>query len=492
MSRPAPVIEGKGVSSIARNLTFLLGGSGINILVRFLYAIILARVFGPQVYGMINYGIAWYLLFLPLTRMGLEVVLSRDAGRNRQGGNRTAAITLTLQVMSITLATVAYVILSWFIEDDPASRLLVFVFAFALIGRSLASWTENVYTAYEVNELSLRQQSIFRPMEVALGLAVVIIWRDALLVVVIHGLVWCLQALYGLAIIHRRLFRLRLDRNFSDLRRIFLQCIPLAVAMLLMALPYQGPLIFLRHLASDGDCLGQLALAMQGFILLSNIPFALGSVSLPVLSRSAERGDGKDRVFAETALRFSLFFGTILALLGTALGPWLTVQIFGKSFTQAGALVGHVLWLMIPWAVGQALARVLMARKLDFQVLFCALIGALFFSLSISEAVLKYDALGAIWSAAVAMSLTTSCLILSLHKRLALDLRASLIKPGLTALSAIVVFYALHAFGPVLSLLGAFVTGAVVCYLLACLTPQDMICLKYSYRWVAKKMSSAK
>ena len=492
MSRPVTVIEGRGVASIARNLTYLLGGSSIYFVTRFLYAVILARMLGPQVYGMINYGIAWYLLFLPLTRMGMEVILSRDAGKNRQNGDRTALLTLTLRIAAITLATVAYVILSWFIEDDPASRLMVFVFSFALIGRSLVLWTENVYTAYEVNEYSFRQQSIFRPLEVALGLLVVIIWREALLVVVIHGLVWFLQAFYGMALIKLRLFSLRLVINFSDLRRIFLQGLPIAAAMFLMVLPYQGPLIFFRHFASSGDSLGQLALAMQVFFMLSQIPFALGSVSLPVLSRSAKRGDGKDRVFAETALRFSLFFGTVLALLGTALGPWFTVQFFGIRYAHAGTLVGPVLWLLIPSAAGHALVRVLMARKLDFQALFCALIGAVLFSLTISAAVFRYDTLGAIWSAGMGMILTTLFLISMLRKILALDLRASLIKPGLTVLLAVGVFYLLQSFGPVLSLLGAFVTGAAGCYLLACLTPQDMVGLRHSFQWVAKKMSSVK
>ena len=492
MSRSAPVVEGRGVATIARNLTYLLCGRVVYFVTRFLYVVLLARVFGPQVYGMINYGIAWYLLFLPLTRMGLEVVLSRDVGQNRQAGNRTAAITLTLRIASTTLATISYLILSCFVEDDPASRLMVLVFAFALIGRSLATWTENVYTAYEVNKYSFRQQSIFRPMEVVLGLLVVIVWREALLVVVIHGLVWCLEAFYGLILIRRRLFSLHLARNFPDLRRIFLQGLPLGIAMLLMALPYQGPLIFFRHLAFANDSLGQLALAMSVFFMLSQIPMALGSVSLPVLSRSAERGDEKDRVFAEMALRFSLFFGTIMAILGTALGPWLTVQIFGSHYTQAGTLVGPVLCLMIPWAAGHALVRVLMAKKLDFQILFCALIGAVVFSLTISEGVLRYDAIGAIWCAAAAMSLTTLSLIFILYKRLALDLQSSLIKPGLTALSAVCVFCALHSFGLVLSLLGAFITLTTGCYLFVCLTPQEMDWLRNFFRWVAKQMSSVK
>ena len=459
---------------------------------RLLYAIILARVLGPRIYGMINYGIAWYFLFLPLTRLGLEIVLSRDAGQNRQTGDRTAALTLTLRIVSITLVTAVYVILSWFIETDPALRLMVLVFAFALIGRSLAAWTENVYTAYEVNQYSFRQQSIFRPLEVVLGLLVVIVWREALWVVMVHGLVWCLEACYGLTIIHRRLFSLRLDRNFPDLRRIFLQGLPLGIAMLLMSLPYQGPLIFFRHLASHGDSLGQLALAMQVLFMLSQILFALNSVSLPVLSRAVARQDGKDRVFAETVLRFSLFFGTVLALLGAALGPWLTVQLFGERYIQAGTLVGPVLWLMIPWAAGQVFVGALMARKLDFQILFCALTGAAFFSLTISKAVLWYDAVGAIWSAAIAMSLTTLCLIFLLHARLTLDLRAALLKPGLTALSAIGVFYALHTVGPGVSLLGSFVTLAVGCYLFACLPPQDMAWFGQSFKWVIKKLSFVK
>ncbi len=492
MTRLTPVIDGRGVASLVRNLTYLLGGRGVYFVTRFLYAVILARVFGPQVYGMINYGIAWYLLFLPLTKMGLDVVLSRDVGQNRGEGDQTAAITLTLQIASITLATAAYCILSWFIEDDPPLRLMAFVFAFALIGRSLALWTENVYTAYEVNEYSFRQQSIFRPLEIAMGLVAVIIWREALLVVVIHGLVWCLQALCGLAVIRRRLFSVRFNKNYSDLRRIFLQGLPLGIAMLLMALPYQGPLIFFRHFASHGDTLGQLALAMQVFFMLSCIPFALGSVSLPVLSRAAAREDGKDRVFAETTLRLSLFFGTILALLGAALGPWLTVQIFGERFTQAGTLVGPALLLMIPWASGHALMRVLIASKRDFPVLICALIGAAFFSLTISEAVLRYGAVGAIGSAGAGMVLTMVSLLFFLRAHLAIDLRASLIKPGLTALSAIVIFYALHTICPKLALLVAFVTQAVGCYLLACLTPQDMVWFRYPFRWVARKMSSVK
>jgi O-antigen/teichoic acid export membrane protein len=486
------IIDGKGVASLARNLTYLLAGRGVYFITRFIYVVILARVLGPKAYGMINYGIAWYLLFLPLTSMGLAVVLSRDVGKDRQQGNHTAALTLTLRIVSIIMATAAYLILSFSIESDPASRLLVCVFTFALIGRSLAVWTENVYTAYEVNQYSFRQQSIFRSLEVVLGLLVLIVWQEALPVVMIHGLVWCLEAVYGLTMIHHRVFPLRLEMNFADLSRIFLQGVPLGIAMLLMALPNQGPLIFFRHIASASNSLGQLALAMQAFIILSYIPFALGSVVLPALSRSVDKEDGKDRLFVETALRFSLLSGTVLILLGTAFGPRLTVQIFGDRYAQAGALIGPVLWLMIPWAANQTLTGVLIAGKQDRSVLFCSLMGALFFLLIISKAVWMYYAVGAIWAATAAMSMTTVCLIIAVHKQMKLDLCSSLIKPGLAFLLSTVTYYVLCFISPVTALVGAFITMLAISYWFQCLTPQDKAWCRQLYGWIVGKISSAK
>lgn len=484
-----PVIDGRGVASLARNLTYLLAGRGVYVITRFIYVVILARVLGPQIYGMINYGIAWYLLFLPLTSMGLAVVLSRDVGMDRQQGNHTAALTLTLRIVSIIAVTAAYLTLSFFIEDDPASRLLVFVFAFALIGRSLTSWIEIVYTAYEVNQYTFRQQTIFRSLEVLLGLLVLIVWRDALPVVMIHGLIWCVEAVYGLVMIHRRVFSLRLEMHFAELSRIFLQGVPLGLAMLLIALPNQGPLIFFRHTASASNSLGQLALSMQVFIVLSYIPFALGSVALPALSRSVDRADGKDRMFVETALRFSLLSGTVLILLGTAFGPWLTVQIFGDRYAQAGSLIGPVLWMMIPWAANHALTGILIAGKQDGRVLLCASMGAGFFLLIISKAVSLYNAVGAIWAATAAMSLTTICLIIAVQKRTILDLRSSLMKPGLVVLLSMITFYILYFIGPMIAFVGALMTLLTTSYGLRCLTPQEMIWLRQAFRWVGKKIS---
>lgn len=489
MRERRPLLDGRGVASIARNLTYLLGGQGVYFVTRFVYAIVLARFFGPQIYGMINYGIAWYLLFIPLTRWGMDTVLSRDVGRNRTLGEDTANLTLTLRMISIVIVTTVYLAASVAFETDPQARLMVLVFSFALIGRSLAWWTGSVYIAYECTEHALRQQTIFRSLEIILGLLAIFIWKEALLVVLVHGLVWCLEAVYGLAVIRRRVFPMRLRFDGAALANLFTQVLPLGVAMLLMNLTSQGPLIYFRHVVPSGDLLGQLALAMQAFFILSTIPLTLGNAALPVLSRSADREDGKDKIYAETMIRYALLSGCVVALLGTAFGPWLILKIFGHRYADAGALIGPVLWLVIPLAVRQSLSGVLMAREKDSRMLWGTLIGALLFVVTIQGAVEHFGALGAILSAIAAMTLTTAYFMFVLRKCIRIDLSFALLKPGLAVSTTVATFYALFFTGPVIAVAGAFAILFLMCYWLTCVTHQDVVWFKSALVWLRGNFS---
>jgi O-antigen/teichoic acid export membrane protein len=478
--------------SITRNLIYLLAGRGVYLITRFIYVVILATVLGPSVYGIINYGIAWYLLFFPLTSMGMAVVLSRDVGKNRPEGGQTAALTLTIRILLIVLVTSVYLTLSFFMENDPSTRLLLFVFAFALIGRSMSAWTESVYTAYEINQYSFRQQSIFRTLEVIMGIAVLFIWKDPLPVVFMHGIVWCLEAVYGLKVVHRQVSPLRIIMNYKDLQRIFLQGVTLGMATLFMVFPSQGPLLFFRHLALANGSLGQLALAMQFFLIFSFIPMALGGVALPVLSRSMDKNKDKVRLFAETALRFTLLVGIVLIFMGTSFGPWLTVQIFGERYVEAGTLIGPVLFLIIPNAVNSAMIGILIAGRQDRRVLFCTFTGAVCFLFIITKAVGMFGAVGAIGSAGAAMLLTAIFLTFTVYRLTGFDLSASLMKPGIAVLSTAATFCILYYMCPKTAFPGAMIMLAIISYRLRCLTPRDMVLFRQLYTWLAGKFSFVK
>jgi O-antigen/teichoic acid export membrane protein len=185
-------------------------------------------------------------------------------------------------------------------------------------------------------------------------------------------------------------------------------------------------------------------------------------------------------------IRLSLLLGGVMALSGTAFGPWLIVQIFGDRYAQAGMLIGPVLWMIIPFTVRSALSGILMAEKKDSQIFWGVLMGAAFFVITISEAVTQCNAAGAIISALAAMSLTAFYFIFVLRQSMAIDLRSALMKPGGAVVATVVVFYALSFAGPLVSLLGAFAILFFICYWFKCLTLQEIIWLKNSF-WLSKK-----
>ena len=59
-----------GVQSLFQNAGFLAFSKALEKAIRISYLILLARWLGPKMFGLLEYGLAWYLIFLPLAFWG--------------------------------------------------------------------------------------------------------------------------------------------------------------------------------------------------------------------------------------------------------------------------------------------------------------------------------------------------------------------------------------------------------------------------------------
>ncbi|MCK5360124.1 MAG: oligosaccharide flippase family protein, partial [Gammaproteobacteria bacterium] len=82
-----------GIRSILANTAYLSFARSLTGIVRIVYAVLLARYLGAEAYGFFNYGLSWYLIFIPLAALGLDSVLIREIGRDR--GNASTWLTET-------------------------------------------------------------------------------------------------------------------------------------------------------------------------------------------------------------------------------------------------------------------------------------------------------------------------------------------------------------------------------------------------------------
>jgi O-antigen/teichoic acid export membrane protein len=460
LNKSKPLMVGNGVAPIARNTGYLLGGRGLTNVVRFVYAIVLARNLGPELYGVFNYGMSWYLAFLPLTGLGLGIILSREVGRDRIKGGWVVAQTLTLRTFIAIFSAIVCGVAGWFFEGGPEARRLLLVFSIALTGRSLALWAEHVFTAYEANKYFLQQQAIFRPLEVAFGLVLLLAGGGALAVATVHVISWWLQALRGLALIRRHIAAIRFDWAWRGLKSILAQGVPSGLGVVLFTWLLQGPIILFRYTAGTGNSLGQFTLAMQAFIILCNLPLAVGTAALPVLSRAVARHDGKDLLFVEIMLRASFILGAGASLVVIGAGPWLVDAILGARYGEAGHLLGLVMWLLIPWSCGNAIWRVYLARGQFFLPTMCAGAGALVLTFTMPWLVSAVGTSGALLATGGGIGVWALSLIGILIRSDDLDLGRVVLRPVGVVLLALAVFLVLLRVNVWLSLPGSlFVLG---------------------------------
>lgn len=478
MSRSGLIYSGTGVASIAKNASYLLGTRGLNIGVRFVYALALAHYLGPELYGFLNYGMSWYLAFLSLTGLGTAAILVMEIGKDRNNAPCMASLTLTVRGFATIFAAITCGILGWFFEGKPDVRNLLIVFTMALIGRSLVMWSESVFTGYEVNRYTFRLQAIFRTLEVFVGIAFLLVGGGAMAVAVVHAISWWLQALSSLALIRLHLVPIRLNWAWKGLKYVLVSGLPIGLGYILLNWLQTGSLVLYRHMASSADNLGQLALAMQAFAISSGIPLSVGLASLPVLSRSVERQDGKDILFTKTMIKAAFILGAAAGLAGLGIGPWLVDIMFGTRYMGAGYLLGFVIWLLIPLTCGTSVTRVYLARGQFFLPTACAGAGAVVFTFSMPWLVSAMDTLGAVLATGTGMGVWALSLIWILARSDDLDVLRSVFRPLAVVLLALGVFFALK---PVNAWLALLISWAV----LLCGTLKFGVITKDEHRLIA-------
>jgi O-antigen/teichoic acid export membrane protein len=404
------VIPGEypGVRSIARNTSTLAATQFVNIATRAAYVVLVARWLGPELYALLAYTQAWYLAFLPLAMYGRGIVvheLARDPGRAPE----LVARVLGLRLWCTVLACLACIGVAWLVPGSAEVSGLIGIALLALAGRSLSMLAQDVYRAFEMTGYTLRQESLFRLLELATAVVVLLAGGGLQLLVAVHGLFWWLQALRSWGVLKGLVRPLRIEWRPAAWRDLAAGARPFLLLALAAAWLQDGPLVLFRQLADNDVLYAQFALAMQLVMIPAGLAQALAAAAQPVLTRSAQRADGKDLVYAASITGLALPGGALAGLLGWLLGPWFFTTVFGDRYATAGELVGPALFCLVPMVAAVGVPPVLMSRGRFLAGALAALAGALAMTLAMVWLAPRFGALGAI--GAVGMGYGALCLV---------------------------------------------------------------------------------
>jgi O-antigen/teichoic acid export membrane protein len=348
--------------SIARNTRYLVTGEIVGRAIRALYLILLARLLGPDLFGLLSYAQFWQLLFFALVVFGTGRVLSREIGRDPAGFPEVLASALTLRVLiGLIVASIAAFV-GWWLAPDAAARQLAVIFSLALVARGIASFAQQIFIASEASHLTLRQEAVWRSTEALLGLTVLAVGGGLVGIAGAHLLSWVLQAGSGLMLVRRDLHPLFLGWYRQRVRTLLQDGLSAMLVASALSVILNGTLVLYLNLFPDRTDAGQLAAVLQALMLLLLLPKALATSTLPILGRQVAAGDGDDGRTIAMLLRLTLLASAVIALLGMSLTSRITELVLGAGYANAGTWLGPSLWLLLPFGIGQLLSQHLFAH----------------------------------------------------------------------------------------------------------------------------------
>ncbi|PWE30033.1 hypothetical protein DDZ14_15850 [Maritimibacter sp. 55A14] len=398
-----------GVASILRNGALLTATHWTEAGLRGLYALLIARWLGPELYGVWSFATTSYVFAVMLTGFGLETLIPLRLGRDRASG-AFLGTTFLLRLGLVVFAALTMALYALTVEGHALSRLALLIALPALIGRGLVHWSRSAFLGLERNHTAFGLAAALRVLEVCAGLVSLWLGAGVFTLLVIHAVSWLAEAALSLPALSRQVaIRLHIDR--AELRTVLKQGAVLALAATSVAVLAAMPLILTRYVTDNLKIVGQIGLATQLATLAVMCVQGILAAALPVVGRASAKGDPRLRLYA-----IGVAFGAVAAfgiaiVAARAFGIPVIDSLLGVEFAPAGALLPLALLVggmtILPVGFGQ----ILVAQGRRWPGMVAGWSGALILLLALPPMVRASGASGALIAAALGWSVRAVILI---------------------------------------------------------------------------------
>jgi O-antigen/teichoic acid export membrane protein len=365
-----------GFRPIGSNTGLIFASQVVSSVLRAIYAVVLARQLGPELFGLMNYGLGWYAAFLAVANLQLESYMSRQVALSPAHASEILSKAMTLRIFSTTLVFAIAVAAAITADEDSLLTTLLLICAVAMVGRSAAMWCNSAFISRESAGHVFRIEVIFRIVEVLVGISALLLGFGLIEIALIHALSWWGQSIYGFWLVRSHVSVVHFRARLGEQVALFRMVLPVAVASIGATWLMQGPFVLFKDKASVASDLGVVALVLQIFVLVTGVPVALGRAALPALSRTVVRADNKDALFLGLVLRAAIP-GTAALIIGAAtVGAWIVPLIFGEAYRSAGLYLLYGMMLVLPFGVASLANQILIAHDRTWPAMVSAVLGA--------------------------------------------------------------------------------------------------------------------
>jgi PST family polysaccharide transporter len=358
---------------LVHNTAWQITDKVLRMVLGLLVGVWVARYLGPARFGLLNFGVAFSALFMPLADIGLQVIVVRELVRRPDDRARIISSAIALRLLgsaiAILLACLCVLILR---PEDPQSLAMVAIICLSFFPQAL-------------DVIEFDYQSRMHPVPIVIvRIASLVLFAGVKLWMIATSapVTWFAVAVTGEASVSAILFwamarsgagSARLSAvEPAAMRELVRSAWPLAISSLSVILYMRIDQVMLGQMLGN-EAVGIFSAAVRISESWYFVPMAMAAAAAPALTAAHQKSQEDYRRKLLAVTRALVWLGVAVAAVLTFNASRVISLLYGPGYQEAGAVLALHAWAGVfaslgvasgPWFINAGLTRLRMLNTL--------------------------------------------------------------------------------------------------------------------------------
>ncbi|AIQ20125.1 polysaccharide biosynthesis protein [Paenibacillus sp. FSL H7-0357] len=365
------LLSNEVAKKILGNSGWLVSDKVFSMILGVFITAVVARYFGPELYGEFNYALAIVSLFTVLSTLGLEILIVKTIVEKEYEEGTILCTSFLLRIIGGVILTVVSCIVMWILEPSNNSlQLIVLIMSCSMVIRSfevIEYWIQ----AHQKAKISSLIRIIVSLLTAGLKLLLVYFKGDLILFALIYTIdIAIVSAALVMAYIKYRQEKSRMRFSMDYAKEILSQSWYLVLSGLMVSLYMRIDQVMLGTIMPNKDELGIFSAAVRIAEMWYFIPTAIIISFRPVIM-------SKKKIDKDGYIRSVQLLYNIVAWMGIVFGVFIMLFakliigiLYGPEYIESARILSVSIWAGIfamlgsargVWLVSEGLQRYSMA-----------------------------------------------------------------------------------------------------------------------------------
>ncbi|MFZ5447744.1 MAG: oligosaccharide flippase family protein [Thermodesulfobacteriota bacterium] len=334
------------IKRVAKNLVSLLSVRVFDVLYTFLVMAILARYFGPRLYGDYAFVVALVFIYLPIINFGITPIMVRELSVHPDRRDEIFGAGLAFRLLLAAVAVVGTAVVLPLVSLSHrlgVALVICLVSELCLLGvRTCAE----IFITFEKMELETYLTMTNRVLALILLLAIAYFDLGFLAVFIAFAAINGVALLVALLIVKAQFLTPRLVWDGHLLWFWVKEALPLAISFIFLESFLRVDIILLRVFRNPVE-IAYFDVAYKIIYRILLVASVLAIVLSPALFRLGQREAERFRSLVEQGLKILLILVIPITMVAHLLGPHLMVPCFGSKFQPSELAMAILSWCLL-------------------------------------------------------------------------------------------------------------------------------------------------